>query len=146
MASSSRALALNKVATRQFGVARLQQQQAVASRILASSTRSLSSTTSRQPINSRIRPVVRQFQRQYSALPPPPPKKRSYAWVKTTAVWTWRLTYLSVLGGIAYLAYDVYDDRHPAAQIAPDPTKKTLVVLGKLAPPSILSIDGVTSL
>lgn len=141
MASSSRALALNKVSTRQFGVARLQQQQAVALRILTSSTRSLSSATPRQTLNSRIRPVVRQSQRQYSALPPPAPKKRSYGWVKTAAVWTWRLTYLSVLGGLAYIAYDVYDDRHPPNQIAPDPTKKTLVVLGKPAPPLFLSID-----
>lgn len=131
MASSSRALALNKVATRQFGVARLQQQQAVASRILTPSTRSLtSSTTSRQILSSRIRPVARQFQRQYSDLPPPPPKKRSWGWVGTSVKWTWRLTYLSVLGGLAYIAYDVYDDRHPADQVAPDPSKKTLVVLG----------------
>jgi NADH:ubiquinone reductase (non-electrogenic) len=138
---------LNKVATRQFGVARLQQQQAVASRILTPSTRSLtSSTTSRQILSSRIRPVARQFQRQYSDLPPPPPKKKSWGWVGTSVKWTWRLTYLSVLGGLAYIAYDVYDDRHPADQVAPDPSKKTLVVLGKLALPPILSTSLVVSL
>ncbi|KUI56302.1 External alternative NADH-ubiquinone oxidoreductase, mitochondrial [Cytospora mali] len=130
MASSSRALALNKLATRQFGVARLQQQQAVASRVLTSSTRSLSSASSKQPLNARIRPVVRQFQRQYSDAPPPPPKKSYGKLLRKTAKWTWRLTYLSILGSIAYLAYDVYEDRHPVAQVAPDPNKKTLVILG----------------
>jgi len=42
----------------------------------------------------------------------------------------WRLTYLSAIGGVAYLAYGVYDLRHPDDQFEADPTKKTLVILG----------------
>jgi NADH:ubiquinone reductase (non-electrogenic) len=42
----------------------------------------------------------------------------------------WRLTYLSAIGGTAYLAYGVYDLRHPDEQFEPDPTKKNLVILG----------------
>lgn len=44
--------------------------------------------------------------------------------------WMWRLTYLSALGGIAYLGYGIYIMRHPADQPNPDPSKKTLVILG----------------
>ncbi|CAK4032097.1 External alternative NADH-ubiquinone oxidoreductase, mitochondrial [Lecanosticta acicola] len=44
--------------------------------------------------------------------------------------WAWRLTYLSVLGGLGYAAYGIYVNRNPAEQQEPDPTKKTLVVLG----------------
>ncbi|OCL09417.1 external NADH-ubiquinone oxidoreductase 1 mitochondrial precursor [Glonium stellatum] len=44
--------------------------------------------------------------------------------------WTWRLTYLSALGGIAYLGYGIYVMRHPNDQPDPDPSKKTLVILG----------------
>jgi NADH:ubiquinone reductase (non-electrogenic) len=44
--------------------------------------------------------------------------------------WTWRLTYLSVIGGIAYMSYGVYELRHPDDQFEPDPTKQNLVILG----------------
>jgi len=44
--------------------------------------------------------------------------------------WTWRLTYLSVLGGLAYTGYGIYINRNPVEQHAPDPNKKTLVILG----------------
>lgn len=44
--------------------------------------------------------------------------------------WTWRITYLSTLGLLAYTAYGIWDSRNPAEQQEPDPNKKTLVVLG----------------
>jgi len=44
--------------------------------------------------------------------------------------WTWRLTYLSALGGIVYVGYGIWELRHPIEQDEPDPTKKTLVILG----------------
>ncbi|KAK2604872.1 hypothetical protein N8I77_007765 [Diaporthe amygdali] len=129
MASSSRALALNKLATRQFGVARMQQQHAVASRILTSSTRSLATAPSSRPLAAgSIRPITRQFQRQYSESSAPPPKKPGK--IRRTFRWTWRLVYLSVLGSLAYVSYEVWDIRHPLPQITPDPSKKTLVILG----------------
>lgn len=132
MASSSRALALNKLATRQLGVARMQQH-AVASRILASSARSLTTTPSSRPLAAgSIRPIARQFQRQYSESPAPPPKKPGR--IRRTLKWTWRLFYLSVLGTLAYVSYEVWDIRHPEPQVNPDPSKKTLVILGKLYP------------
>jgi len=41
------------------------------------------------------------------------------------------LTYLSILGGTGYVGYLVYADRHPDEQYEPDPSKKTLVILGR---------------
>lgn len=73
--------------------------------------------------------MVRQFRRQYSDAPTTPPKKPGK--FKRTLRWTWRLTYLSILGTVAYVSYEVWEDRHPEPQSTPDPSKKTLVILGK---------------
>lgn len=54
-----------------------------------------------------------------------PPRKRAGFFR-----WTWRIIQISVVGGIAYLSYSIYDLRHPADQDEPAPGKKTLVVLG----------------
>lgn len=53
-------------------------------------------------------------------------KKRGFRTLK----WLWRLTYLSTLGGLAYVGLGIYQGRNPEDQQDPDPTKKTLVVLG----------------
>ena len=53
-------------------------------------------------------------------------KKRSWGFLR----WTWRLTYLSAIGGAAYMGWGIYQSKHPADQQEPDPNKKTLVVLG----------------
>ena len=53
-------------------------------------------------------------------------KRRSWGFLR----WTWRLTYLSVLGGLGYMSYSIYQGKYPADQEAADPKKKTLVVLG----------------
>jgi len=37
---------------------------------------------------------------------------------------------LSALGSVVYIAYEIYQDRNPEPQLKPDPSKKTLVVLG----------------
>jgi NADH:ubiquinone reductase (non-electrogenic) len=49
--------------------------------------------------------------------------------------WIWRATYLSLLGGVGYLAYTVYDLRHPEDQFEPDPSKQNLVILGEYQEP-----------
>ncbi|WPG99449.1 Hypothetical protein R9X50_00226300 [Acrodontium crateriforme] len=64
------------------------------------------------------------FRRGYADLPPTPKKRWGFF------RWTWRLFYLSTLGGLAYTGYGIYINRTPADQQEPDPTKKTLVVLG----------------
>ncbi|KKK19426.1 hypothetical protein P175DRAFT_0432853 [Aspergillus ochraceoroseus IBT 24754] len=57
--------------------------------------------------------------------PAPKPRKR-FRFLR----WTWRLTLLASVGMVGTLAYSIYDSRHPIEQIEPDPTKKTLVILG----------------
>ncbi|GAB7357871.1 hypothetical protein MBLNU230_g0042t1 [Neophaeotheca triangularis] len=44
--------------------------------------------------------------------------------------WTWRLTLLALIGGTINTGYTIYVNRNPADQADPDPSKKTLVVLG----------------
>lgn len=129
MASSMRALA--KIARPQLGGAKLQLP-AASSRLLATSS-TLSPRVGRVALNNnRIATLSREIRRQYSDAPsaslsPEPKKPKRFRVLK----WTWRLTYLSVLGGLAYVGWAVYEDRHPEAQIEPDPTKKTLVILGE---------------
>ena len=45
--------------------------------------------------------------------------------------WTWRISYLSAIAGAAYVGYGIWEMRHPDEQAQPDPSKKTLVVLGE---------------
>jgi NADH:ubiquinone reductase (non-electrogenic) len=71
------------------------------------------------------------FRRTYADAPkvelsPEPKPRRRFRIFR----WTWRLTYLSVLAGLGYVSYQVYDLRHPSDQVDPDPSKKTLVILG----------------
>lgn len=73
------------------------------------------------------------FRRGYAEIPEATQrtvKKRSWSFLR----WTWRLTYLGTLGGLAYMGYGIYQNRMPMDQAEPDPTKKTLVVLGMLDP------------
>jgi NADH:ubiquinone reductase (non-electrogenic) len=127
MASSSRALA--RFAPSQ--IAKLQLPAAATSRLLTTSSK-LPARAGRVALNNnRIAALSREFRRQYSDAPsatlsPQPPKKRRFRVLR----WTWRLTYLSVLGSIGYLGWQIYEDRHPDEQIEADPNKKTLVILG----------------
>jgi NADH:ubiquinone reductase (non-electrogenic) len=57
------------------------------------------------------------------------PKKKKRAGVLR---WAWRLTYVSAIGMLGWSVYGIYQNRHPMDQQEPDPSKKTLVVLGKL--------------
>ncbi|KAK9321189.1 hypothetical protein V1517DRAFT_327231 [Lipomyces orientalis] len=95
------------------------------------------SAASRQPgpVSSSLRLVApsRSYATEtepVAASPIPPkdaPKKSRLAQV---GKFFWRLTYGSALIGLGYLAYGIYEDRHPVDQKPPDPSKKTLVVLG----------------
>ncbi|KAF4219883.1 hypothetical protein CNMCM8980_004819 [Aspergillus fumigatiaffinis] len=70
--------------------------------------------------------VQRTFRRSYAdAAPAPKPKKR-FRFLR----WAWRLTWLSGVGLTGALVYSIYEQLHPLEQMEPDPTKKTLVILG----------------
>ncbi|KAK7540194.1 external NADH-ubiquinone oxidoreductase 1 mitochondrial precursor [Phyllosticta citricarpa] len=67
------------------------------------------------------------FRRAYAdAAPKPEPKKKGFRLLR----WTWRLTWLSAIAGLGYITYGIYQMRNPDDQPAPDPKKKTLVILG----------------
>lgn len=42
----------------------------------------------------------------------------------------WRVSYISAIAGLGYLGYSIYSTRCPPDQVAPDPNKKNLVILG----------------
>lgn len=71
------------------------------------------------------------FRRSYAdgpqaVLSPPKPKRRFRIFR-----WLWRLTYLSALGATGWLGYQIWYLQNPSEQTEPDPTKKTLVILGR---------------
>ncbi|KAK0630823.1 hypothetical protein B0T17DRAFT_590217 [Bombardia bombarda] len=126
MASSSRALS-KLSGTPQLAVARLQAQ--AASRLLTTPYRRAASTSTRPVVGSRQVTLARQSRRGYAdeAAPVTAPKKpRRFR----TLRWLWRLPYLSAIAGVVYIGYGIYQDRHPDPQTDPDPSKKTLVILG----------------
>ncbi|RDW94714.1 putative alternative NADH-dehydrogenase NDH2 [Coleophoma crateriformis] len=102
---------------------------AAARRSLATSSQSGTPFLTRSQLSSRITSNKSQFQqtfrRTYADIAPAKKPKR-FRFFR----YTWRLTYLSAIAGTAYLAYGVYELRHPDDQFSPDPTKKNLVILG----------------
>ncbi|KAL6895295.1 hypothetical protein HDV57DRAFT_479078 [Trichoderma longibrachiatum] len=98
-------------------------------------SRAFSAATKAAMLRSAARPSVAMkltntgriaFRRAYAdEAPKPKPGK-----LRRTFRWAWRLTYLSALGLVGYTAYNIYEDRHPDEQYEPDPSKKTLVILG----------------
>lgn len=59
-------------------------------------------------------------------LSPTPIKKKRTSILR----WAWRLIKYSAFGAVAYIGYGIWVSRNPADQFEPDPSKKTLVVLG----------------
>lgn len=107
--------------------------------VVSSSVRSTqrSLTTAHRPITKQSpcaainltfprAPLQQAFRRSYADSVSPITKRRGRGFFR----WTWRLTYLSAIGGIGYLGYTIYLLRTPHEQYNPDPSKKTLVILG----------------
>ncbi|KAJ4398486.1 NADH:ubiquinone oxidoreductase [Neurospora sp. IMI 360204] len=120
MASTSRAL--GRLSAPSMGVARLQTQ--AVSRLLSSAPRRALISESRQVA------VTQQIRRAHTETTPPlpePPKERRRF---RTLRWLWKAPLLASLAGIAYVGWGVYEERNPGPQVEPDPSKKTLVVLG----------------
>lgn len=96
------------------------------SRVAAVRPSLLSSSASPLRSSSIVQPA---FRRAYAdAAPSPAPKKKRFRFFR----WAYRLTVLSGLGLTGYLGYSIYILRHPEEQFEPDPSKKTLVILGML--------------
>ncbi|QIW95292.1 hypothetical protein AMS68_000810 [Peltaster fructicola] len=62
----------------------------------------------------------------YISLSPKPQKKPRWRVLR----WSYRLLQIGLVGGLVYVGYGIYENRNPPVQSAPDPSKKTLVVLG----------------
>lgn len=104
------------------------------SRIATGALATTSRVSTRPSVAMKLRNSGRiAFRRCYAdEAPKSKPKSKSKPGkLRRTLRWTWRFTYLSVLGLTGYGIYAIYDDRHPEDQFQPDPTKKTLVILGK---------------
>ena len=72
-------------------------------------------------------PFLKQsFRRSYADATLTPPPKRRAGFFR----WTLRLFYLTSIGALAWVGYEVYQLRTPDEQVAQDPEKKTLVILG----------------
>lgn len=81
--------------------------------------------------NAFNRPALRQsFRRQYSEQISPETKVKAKRGGFRMLRWAWRITLWSTVAGLGYFAYEVYEMRHPPDQPDPDPSKKTLVILG----------------
>jgi NADH:ubiquinone reductase (non-electrogenic) len=77
-----------------------------------------------RPVSHQI--ALRQAIRQQSTEAPKPAPKKRFRFLR----WSWRLTYLSAIAGAVYASYGIWEMRNPSDQPPPDPSKKTLVVLG----------------
>lgn len=92
-------------------------------------------TTSQCPLHqarAQMKPALSRsnlqccFRRSYADKISPTTKRKG----RRVLRWTWRLAYLSAIGGIVYMGYGIYQLRTPPEQLEADPTKKTLVILG----------------
>lgn len=78
------------------------------------------------------------FRRNYATETIAKPPKRRFRFLR----FLWRTTYLTTLAGAGYLAYTIYETRYPTEQVEPDPSKKTLVILGMQFPRLTASSNG----
>ncbi|KAA6408579.1 MAG: alternative NADH-dehydrogenase [Lasallia pustulata] len=85
-------------------------------------------TNARVTVKPAFSPSIlqQQFRRSYAESLSPKTKRRGRTFLR----WTWRAIYLSALGGLGWLAYNIYTLRTPREQFEPDASKKTLVILG----------------
>ena len=130
---SAQLLKLNQLQQQKQQVRRIATRNVAASSLLRS-TRTAATAVARRSAGA-AKPnaaLSRQFARQYASEAPGAEEVvRKSSRLRTTFRWLWRLTYISVLGGVIYIGYEVYQDRHPEPQVPRDPSKKTLVILGK---------------
>lgn len=117
---------------------------------LSTMSRSMSTSALRakslRPVSQSVsQSVSRVCRRSYADAAPTPspapqPKKRF-----RVLRWAWRLTWLSAIGLTGTVAYSIFELRSPPDQSPPDPSKKTLVILGRLQLQLSSSSDGSTN-
>lgn len=130
--TASRAMTLSPLSRRAVLALPPRTFSSIANKRSSSKTPLLSSTASATTL-ARLSPSPLRsafFRRSYAdvASAPAPKPKKKFRFVRIL----YRLTQLAILAGVGGLAYNIYDLRHPHEQLPPDPSKKTLVILGKL--------------
>lgn len=130
MAGVARSMALKPLATFSASAASRQAVAHVQQRAFASVQRTNALSAAREQRKSLAELCRRGYADQAPVQPAKelPKKKKRAGFLR----WTWRLTYVSAIGMLGWSAYGIYVNRNPIEQAEPDPTKKTLVVLGKL--------------
>lgn len=76
-----------------------------------------------------LRQAVRRASTESTPAGPAPKPKRRFRALRIT----WRLTQIAALAGLGYMGYSIWEMRNPGDQPLPDPSKKTLVILGELS-------------
>ncbi|KAI1116114.1 pyridine nucleotide-disulfide oxidoreductase-domain-containing protein [Nemania sp. NC0429] len=130
MGSTSKALTRFGVAATRLSIAEVVRPSANFTHLanFATTTKTICRATTRPVLASSAILTSRMlFARAYASDAAP---KKKPGKIRTTFKWLWRTTYLSLLIGVGAVIYDGYQDRNPEEQYAPDPQKKTLVVLG----------------
>lgn len=79
------------------------------------------------PVSQSVSRVARRTYADAAPTPSPAPKPKKRFRVLR---WAWRLTWLSAIGLTGTVAYSIFELRSPPDQSPPDPSKKTLVILG----------------
>lgn len=130
-------LMATKALTRAPGGMTLRRAASLSSLITARRTLTTSLRSNKiHPSRAQIKPTLSSshlqqlFRRSYADISQPKARRKGGGFFR----WTWRLVYLSAIGGVAYLSYSIYDLRTPPEQLEVDSSKKTLVILGKLVP------------
>lgn len=82
------------------------------------------------PVSQSVSRVARRTYADAAPTPSPAPKPKKRFRVLR---WAWRLTWLSAIGLTGTVAYSIFELRSPPDQSPPDPSKKTLVILGRFS-------------
>ncbi|KAL9563798.1 hypothetical protein ACKAV7_012040 [Fusarium commune] len=121
MALSARAM------TAPFLVGQMPSRSRIPTRALSAACKTSSQSSIAMKLNNCGRIA---FRRAYSDEAPQSRPKPRPGKIRRTLRWTWGFTYLSLGAFAGYTCYVLYEDRYPQEQYQPDPSKKTLVVLG----------------
>ncbi len=123
LASISASIGVKQLASRGFATVARRQQPLVSQ--LSQNTRS--QTPARIPKDALRQSFRRGYADTINPVVKEKAKRRSWSFLK----WSWRLLYVSAIGGTVYTAWGIHQSKYPREQDEPDPKKKTLVVLGR---------------
>lgn len=78
------------------------------------------------PSRNTLQTLTRGYASTRAPIPEAPIPKKRFKFLR----YMWKAAWYSGIAGVAFLGYSIYESRHPQEQYEPDPSKKTLVILG----------------